>query len=200
MELNIHLFLLIYFLLYFGVAFVLKSILIWKRIGRNPIVLPKDDSTYGLVGLYFKITLVLIFLYVWFCSISPWILENFLPIMSLRNSYIQETGWLLLIIAFILTVIAQSHIRDSWRIGIDTEEKTKLITTGLFWYSRNPIFLWMLLSLFGLFLVTPDGATLIFLIVGYILIQIQVRLEEEFLEKQHGEKYLKYKETAKRFL
>jgi protein-S-isoprenylcysteine O-methyltransferase Ste14 len=58
----------------------------------------------------------------------------------------------------------------------------------------------MLLSLFGLFLVTPDGATLIFLIVGYILIQIQVRLEEEFLEKQHGEKYLKYKETAKRFL
>jgi hypothetical protein len=64
MELNIHLFLLIYFLLYFGVAFILKSILIWKRIGKNPIVLPKDDSTYGLVGLYFKITLVLIFLYV----------------------------------------------------------------------------------------------------------------------------------------
>ena len=33
----------------------------------------------------------------------------------------------------------------------------------------------------------------VFLIVGYVLIQLQIRLEEEFLSKVHGQKYLEYK-------
>ena len=46
----------IYFIIYFGIAFVLKSLIVAKRIGKNPLVLPKDDSAYGLIGYYFKLT------------------------------------------------------------------------------------------------------------------------------------------------
>ncbi len=96
-------------------------------------------------------------------------------------------------------MVAQAHMRESWRIGIDTETKTPLITTGVFRWSRNPIFLGMLLSLLGLFLVTPNVATTFFLIMGYVLIQVQVRLEEEFLAKAHGPEYAEYRKRVRRF-
>lgn len=51
-----------YFVIYFGVAFVLKSVVVAQRIGKNPLVLPKDDSAYGLIGLYFKLTLIAMFI------------------------------------------------------------------------------------------------------------------------------------------
>ncbi len=91
-------------------------------------------------------------------------------------------------------------MKESWRIGIDTETKTELITKGLFGISRNPIFLGMIVSLIGLFFLTPNAWTLIFVILGYVLIQIQIRLEEEFLIEQHGEKYIEYREKVRRLI
>jgi protein-S-isoprenylcysteine O-methyltransferase Ste14 len=106
----------------------------------------------------------------------------------------------LLLIALLWTVIAQGHMKNSWRIGIDTETKTELVTTGLFGLSRNPIFFGMILSLVGLFLVTPNALTALFLILGYVLIQIQIRLEEEFLGKEHGQEYINYKQKVRRLI
>jgi protein-S-isoprenylcysteine O-methyltransferase Ste14 len=91
-------------------------------------------------------------------------------------------------------------MKNSWRIGIDTETKTELVTSGLFSLSRNPIFFGMILSLIGLFLTTPNAFTGLFLILGYILIQIQIRLEEEFLIKQHGQHYETYKQKVRRLI
>lgn len=188
-----------YFVIYFGIAFVAKSLIVARRIGQNPLVLPKDDSAYGLIGYYFKITLILMFIYTVFYALFPAHYENFLVLQILDVLYLKYIGIGLLVLALIWTIIAQTDMKDSWRIGIDTQTKTELITTGLFKYSRNPIFLGMLTSLLGLFLVTPNALTLIFLLVGYILIQIQIRLEEEFLAKEHGQNYFSYKHKVSRF-
>ena len=91
-------------------------------------------------------------------------------------------------------------MKNSWRIGIDKETRTRLITNGLFAQSRNPIFFGMTLSLIGLFFVMPNGLSGLFMILGHILMQIQIRLEEEFLVKQHGKKYLKYKKEVRRMI
>jgi protein-S-isoprenylcysteine O-methyltransferase Ste14 len=58
----------------------------------------------------------------------------------------------------------------------------------------------MILSLVGLFFTTPNTLTLIFLILGYVLIQIQIRLEEEFLTKEHGQAYIGYKQKVRRLI
>jgi protein-S-isoprenylcysteine O-methyltransferase Ste14 len=123
-----------------------------------------------------------------------------LPIKQLDTSAIKYTGLGFLVFALIWTIIAQGHMKNSWRIGIDTETRTELIMTGLFGLSRNPIFFGMILSLVGLFLTTPNALTAIFLTLGYVLIQIQIRLEEEFLTSQHGQNYLTYKEKVRRFI
>jgi protein-S-isoprenylcysteine O-methyltransferase Ste14 len=190
----------IYFIIYFGLTFVLKSVIVARRIGKNPLVLPKDDSAFGLIGLYFKLTLIAMFIYVLAFAFFPTWHDNFMPIISIDNLTIKYIGLGLLAIALIWTIVAQGHMKNSWRIGIDTETKTELVTTGLFRLSRNPIFFGMILSLVGLFLTTPNALTGLFLILGYILIQIQIRLEEEFLTKEHGQNYILYRQKVRRLI
>jgi protein-S-isoprenylcysteine O-methyltransferase Ste14 len=189
-----------YFMIYFGVAFVLKSVLVAKRIGKNPLVLPKSDNAYGLIGRYFKQTMIALFVYVLVFAFFPTWYKLFLPILELDRLPIKYIGMTFLCVALIWTVIAQHHMKNSWRIGIDTETKTEMITNGLFTFSRNPIFFGMILSLIGLFLLTPNACTMLFLILGYVLIQIQIRLEEEFLTKEHGQEYLVYKQKVRRLI
>lgn len=193
-------FLPIYFILFFGIAFVLKSVTVAKRIGKNPIVLPKDDSAYGLVGRYFKLVLAGIFLYVLAFAFFPHWHDGFLGVQQLEHPVLRYLGLGLLVASLIWTVIGQGHMKDSWRIGIDTYTKTELVTSGLFSISRNPIFLGMIVSLVGLFLVTPNALTGLFLITGYVLIQLQIRLEEAFLTKEHGQQYMDYKKRVRRLI
>jgi len=189
-----------YFLLYFFFAFVLRGILVAKRFGYNPMVLPSSDDAYGLIGLYFKVMLVSIFLYTILVAFNPGAYKYLGPVHLLKYSFVQYVGIFLLFIALVWTIIAQVHMGASWRIGIDLKNKTELITTGLFTYSRNPVFVGMLGSLLGLFLTTPNLLTLFFLLLGYVLIQLQVRLEEAYLRNVHGLDYLTYKRQTKRFL
>lgn len=189
MEKSISLLLTVYFVVYFLWAFIIRSWVVYRSTGINPMVLPRDESAYGLVGFYFKLTVAGLFIYVLLYSWVPASHFYFLPIELPFSAEIQWMGWMILCVALAWTVIAQSNMKNSWRIGIDHEQKTELITEGLFSYSRNPIFLGMLLVLAGLFLVTPNAVTLIFWIVGYILIQVQIRLEKEYLQRQHGEAY-----------
>ena len=58
----------------------------------------------------------------------------------------------------------------------------------------------MMLTLFGLFLVIPNALTLLTLGLGVVLIQIQVRLEEEFLARTHGEEYTLYRTRVRRWI
>jgi protein-S-isoprenylcysteine O-methyltransferase Ste14 len=190
----------IYFIVYFGIAFILKSVIVARRIGKNPLVLPKDDSAFGLIGLYFKLTLIAMFFYVLAFAFFPSWHDNFLIITSLDSLNIKYFGLGLLAISLIWTIIAQGHMKNSWRIGIDTKTKTELVTTGLFKVSRNPIFFGMIISLVGLFLTTPNALTGLFMILGYILIQIQIRHEEEFLIKEHGQNYESYKQKVRRLI
>jgi protein-S-isoprenylcysteine O-methyltransferase Ste14 len=123
-----------------------------------------------------------------------------LPIWYLEKPILQIIGWGILSVALVWIAFAQHQMSNSWRIGIDENHKTRLVTEGVFSISRNPIFLGMISTLFGLFLVIPNALTFMILITGFIVVQIQVRLEEEFLLKTHGEDYKIYCSHTKRWI
>lgn len=102
------------------------------------------------------------------------------------------------VLAFIISVL---HMKDNWRAGVQREEKTNLITTGIYSISRNPAFLGFELMYIGILLVFFNwylcGAT-IFAVVFFHL-QI-VNVEEEFLTEAFGEEYLAYKKKVCRYI
>lgn len=85
-------------------------------------------------------------------------------------------------------------------MGIDRANQTALIRRGPFALSRNPIFLGMRLNLLGLFLVLPNAVTLGVLVAGELLMQVQVRLEEQHLSQMHGQEYAEYRQQVPRWL
>jgi protein-S-isoprenylcysteine O-methyltransferase Ste14 len=192
-------FLPLYLFAYFCAAFFWRSFMVWKRTGVNPIVFKGSDDAHDLIGRVFKLLFALIVAVVLVYSFWPSVYVYFMPIEWLEYSWLRLTGIVLLLSSLAWTVIAQAQMGESWRIGIDQTHRTNLVQRGVFSHSRNPIFLGMIVTLFGLFLVIPNALTLLTLALGVVLIQIQVRLEEEFLAKSHGDEYTEYRRRVRRW-
>lgn len=193
-------FLVIYFLLFFSLAMILPTYRIWKTTGVNPYKLGSSDSAHDYIGKFFRFVMAACGFVVGVFALFPNLYSALLPIPQLESSSVKILGSLLLIFSLIWVLVAQIHMRKSWRIGIDEGVKTELIQTGLFNISRNPIFLGMRMMLLGTFLIIPNAATLVILVSGELLIQIQVRLEEEFLTRTHGVAYIAYQKQVRRWI
>lgn len=101
----------------------------------------------------------------------------------------------------VLCLAAQRAMGASWRIGVDPDERTALITTGLFGTMRNPIFTAMILFATGSALAVPTLVTVLGLVVATAGIVAQVlAVEEPHLRRQHGTDYDAYVSRSGRFL
>ena len=49
-------------------------------------------------------------------------------------------------------------------------------------------------------MVLPNVWSLVVFLIAHILMQIQTRLEEEYLEKMHGASYVDYRNKVRRWL
>jgi len=193
-------FLPIYLFLYVIAAFFWRSYVVWKKTGINPVVFKGTDSAHDFIGSISKLIFALVLLVVLVYSFVPGAYQYLMPVPWLQHPWIRSTGIVLLIASLVWIVLAQAQMGESWRIGIDTDNKTKLVQTGVYRISRNPIFFGMMVTLFGLFLVIPNAVTLVIFVLIVVLINIQVRLEEEYLKGSHGEEYMRYQRTVARWI
>ena len=187
-------------LAYFLLVFVLRSFILWKQTGVNPFVFGNSDKAHDYIGLVYKGMMIGLWVTIVIYSLIPGWYKYLMPIYYLEMEWLKSIGLLLLILSFIWTSIAQYQMSSSWRIGIDYEEKTNLISHGLFKYSRNPIFLGVLISYLGTFLIIPNILSFSILLVIFVSIQTQVRLEEEYLKDIHHEIYVDYKGKVRRWI
>ena len=88
----------IYFILFFTVSFLGISIAVGKKIGKNPNVLPKDDSAYALIGWYFKLVLAVLFIYTLLLLWFPATIDKAFKIKLLETVFIQYAGEILMIL------------------------------------------------------------------------------------------------------
>ena len=190
----------IFFIIYFLFVFVIRSILLKNKTGINPLTFNKTDDAHGFNGKVFTaITLMELIIVGIYAFKIEWY-KYLLPFWYIENEILSIIGWGFLIISLIIVWIAQSHMANSWRIGIDEKNKTKLVTKGLFSFSRNPIFLGIMIANMGLFLVIPNAFTLLIISLSTISINTQIRLEEAFLEREFGNDYLAYVNKVRRWI
>ncbi|HEU4511315.1 MAG TPA: isoprenylcysteine carboxylmethyltransferase family protein, partial [Pyrinomonadaceae bacterium] len=159
-----------------------------------------SDSAHDYIGRLFKALFAAIVVVVIIYAFVPGAYQYLISIHWAERKWISFTGIVLLFVSLVWTILAQVQMGDSWRIGIDTKHRTELVQSGVFKISRNPIFVGMMVTLLGLFLVIPNVVTLITFLVGVILIGIQVRLEEEYLTRTHGDEYIEYRHNVRRWI
>jgi protein-S-isoprenylcysteine O-methyltransferase Ste14 len=76
-----------------------------------------------------------------------------------------------------------------------------LVTGGLYRFSRNPMYLGMLLMLSAAFLYFGEGANAALLALFVVLInELQIKPEEKALEAKFGDEYRAYKKRVRRWL
>jgi len=198
------LFLFVYLVIYLVVTFIWRSWVVWRQTGTNPVVFTTDDSAHTYIGRSMMGCIGLIVIAV-IINALPGSIKDYLGPMGWLSSPISfAIGWLFLVVALIWIAFAQRQMGQSWRIGIPkTQPRANLpplITHGVFSRSRNPIFLGMVVSLIGFFLVLPNALSLAGMLLGIVLMQIQVRLEEDYLARVYGKVYHDYCKQARRWL
>ena len=119
-----------------------------------------------------------------------------LPAPGLRYG----VGWGLIGVSLVWVIVAQWQMGASWRVGIDREHATPLVRDGLFRLSRNPIFLGMMVQVTGLLLILPDAVVLAIWISSFLLISVQIRLEEQHLRARHPIDYPNYAAAVRRWI
>ena len=185
---------------YLGVTFVWRSYRVWRQTGVNPYVLSREDDVEGVIARFFRLCVLLLVAVVGVYATSDRAYDLTAPLSWLERPFWQGVGAALLAASLAWTAVAQAQMGASWRIGIDSAVATELVARGLFARSRNPIFLGMRVSLLGFFFLLPNAVTLLTLVLGEVLIQLQVRLEEAFLTKTQGDAYRAYRRRVRRWL
>ena len=104
------------------------------------------------------------------------------------------------IFGLLLFFLSLVSFGKSFRVGIDEEKPGKLITTGVFAISRNPIYTAFGFILVGIFLIFLNWVLFLYVIAGFWLFNRQVLLEEESLKKIYGDEYVEYCRKVRRYL
>ncbi len=124
---------------------------------------------------------------------------------GVRLSLVSPPGWLrrvslvLWVGGFLLLVIGRLGLADSFRIG-SPKESTRLKATGLFQFSRNPMYLGVYATILAVVLYTLNP--LVFL-AGVFVVAVHHRIvlaEEQHLQKAFGEEYAAYCRRVRRYL
>lgn len=172
-----------------------------KRSGIDPEVM--GQSEIPLQRYFFHMTRLLrIFIFVLILTHATlssrlWGLER---VRVLNRPGWDEIGLLLGLLGLILCRIAQATMSDSWRVGIDEARPTELVTSGVFAHIRNPTYSGLFLVNIGMWLIWPTWPVLAFVLVFILLLEVQVRSEEQSLLDQHGDNYRHYMSRTKRYI
>jgi protein-S-isoprenylcysteine O-methyltransferase Ste14 len=151
---------------------------------------------------------------VWFPAVGLWIA---LPILlatralgSLQRLWVFSpvyrqpiVSWVALglaVAAFVATWVCWRKMGRSWRMGIDPNDRTKLVVTGPYARLRHPIYALSSLLMLCTMMVVPVPAMLLVGVVHLALLQWEARREERYLSDLHGSTYADYAARTGRFL
>ena len=179
---------LILFILSFGLKNVLTFLKTKKSIRGTSIKL-------SLSIILSTCIYILILIRLFFGKIN-WLFEVILPFQN----YLKYVGYILIILGFLVGLLALIEMKSSWRIGIKYNQKTTLITTGIYKISRNPYFFSYTILIFGYLLIFPSIFILFLYVFLIVIFHRMILAEEIYLAKIQGDEYRRYKMKVNRYL
>jgi protein-S-isoprenylcysteine O-methyltransferase Ste14 len=172
---------------------VLTRAVMLRRRGIEAIKFGKLDKTDFLIPPF-----ALFYFYLVFANAFN------LPTVTTQEFFHSEIvswmGIVFCLVGLLLLLMSLISFGQSFRVGIDTEHPDKLITSGVFAFSRNPIYVAFAFILVGQFLIFSNWILLVYLVAGIWLFHRQVLREEQYLKKHYGKEYVVYSNRVRRYL
>lgn len=112
---------------------------------------------------------------------------------------LRMAGIVIGVVAVICFALATITMKNSWRVGIP-EEKTSLVTTGIYKWSRNPAFLGFDLLYLSMCLMFFNLLLLVVTVWAAVMLHLQILQEEEYMHNMFGAEYDEYQKHTLRYL
>jgi protein-S-isoprenylcysteine O-methyltransferase Ste14 len=185
----------------YRLLWMVKNRALKMRIGTDADVLKQATNPiqryFGSMGKVMQLIVVALI-------VSHFFIMGSFPFFE-RLSIVNSPVWKLIgfavgILGLTLCRIAQITIGDSWRMGIDVKAKPGLVTTGLYSSIRNPTYTGLFILCAGVLLVNPTVLFSNWVVAFILMMEFQVRCEEEYLENVYGEEYHAYCRKTKRYI
>lgn len=123
------------------------------------------------------------------------------PIPVLSAPYWHLAGWLLLAGGAVIIVLASGLFRLHGTTVHPGKAPDKLLTHGIYRYSRNPMYLGMLLMLIGLPLLRDFLPGLLFAVLFFLFMdRRQIPREEQRILDEFGAAFRDYQHNTRRWL
>jgi protein-S-isoprenylcysteine O-methyltransferase Ste14 len=173
----------------FYITYIAKMILLRKHgiqgsiLGKNALEKALLIVTYGGATVQF---ISAIFLNV---------IGGFLSFPTMH-----EDGLILMALGVAAFIVAVVTMQNNWRAGFNEQQNTKLVTGGIYRFSRNPAFVGFDLLYIGCALAFPNLLNTAITLAALILFHLQILSEERFLTAQFGDEYTAYRKTVMRYL
>lgn len=179
--------LLVFYSIYFGKMWIQKR----KGIQTNQIAKRENKDQQYYIELTMKVvTWGVVFVEVIsIFSVNP----NVSQIMNF-------TGIILGILGNIIFACAITTMKDSWRAGLAENDRTEMLTSGIYQISRNPAFLGFNCVYLGILFMFFNIPLLIITVLAILMLHIQILQEEHYLDKEYGIDYRFYKKQVYRYL
>jgi len=169
-----------------------------RRIGRSPNLKP-----HGLKEQLLWLGWLLVVL-AWIAL--PFLVreESHLSLAQLHGELLHPAGLMagaaLILAGYGGTLWCYASMGENWRIGVDRNEQSRLVTSGPYAAVRHPIYLFQMVMLAGAVLLLPSWLPLVILGVHLFCVWIKAADEEHYLLKTHGPDYQSYLQRTGRLL
>jgi protein-S-isoprenylcysteine O-methyltransferase Ste14 len=183
-----------------AIVFVWRPWLQRRRHGTWGIVVFKGNLAQNLRDAMLVVLPVLLIgqaaVAAWWPEALPLSEADSRAVAGLRSAL----GALLLFGGLVLQAAAMLDLGGSWRIGIEEGARPGLVTGGLYRFSRNPIFLALIVVLAGYTLLLPTLLSALILAGTALAVRQQISQEESYLLRTYGEAYRAYARRVGRLL
>ena len=167
---------------------------IGRRLGYSPVTVFNSGEPIERARIYLAIACIV---YLAATSVDPG-LAAWAP-GFLAPRWLCAVGLVLLAAALLLVLASFGTLGESWRIGVDEEHATELVTGGVYGVVRHPIYAGFLWCFLGLLALHPNLLFVLYAVGAFLLCRLQARREERFLIQRHGEAYEAYMRSTGMF-
>jgi len=132
-----------------------------------------------------------------------WLLSRYYPVLETIKQWPVVVGSVMILVGALIDLLAIVQFRKAKTTinPLRPESTSRLITTGLYAHTRNPMYVGMLMCLIGVALLLRSLSPLLVLSLFVLVVTvIQIIPEENALHKIFGDEFTHYKQNVPRWL